>query len=29
MSVCVYMCVYLEINQLMQVKDQKGVSDIS
>lgn len=29
MSVCVYMCVYLEINQLMQVKDQRGVSDIS
>ena len=23
------MCVYLEINQLMQVKDQRGVSDIS
>ena len=23
------MCVYLEINQLIQVKDQRGVSDIS
>lgn len=29
MFLCVYICVYLGINQLMQVKDQRGVSDIS